>query len=83
MGHVWVLLLRGVVWSVQLHAQASENSCSPDGKLVLAERDLKDIFVASTAELPGLIIAALVMDVFGRKWSASPLCTSATLTFLA
>ena len=68
---------------MQLHAQASENSCSPDGKLVLAERDLKDIFVASTAELPGLIIAALVMDAFGRKWCASHLCTSAALTFLA
>ena len=29
--------------------------------------------MASTAELPGLIIAALVMDVFGRKWCASHL----------
>ncbi|CAK0787220.1 hypothetical protein CVIRNUC_010436 [Coccomyxa viridis] len=57
-----------VLLTTSLHAQASENSCSPDGKLVLADRDLKDIFVASTAELPGLIIAALVMDVFGRKW---------------
>ena len=78
-----MLLLRGSAWSVQLHAQGSENSCSTDGNLVLAERDLKDIFIASTAELPGLIIAALVMDVFGRKWCASHLCTSAILTSLA
>ena len=55
---------------VQLHAQGSGNVCSADGRLVLAQRDLADIFIASTAELPGLLIAALVMDVFGRKWCA-------------
>lgn len=53
---------------VQLHAQGGQNACSPEGKLFLAQRDLKDIFIASTAELPGLLVAALVMDVFGRKW---------------
>ncbi len=60
---------------VQLHAQRSGGVCSADGRLVLAQRDLADIFIASTAELPGLLIAALVMDVFGRKWCASVLST--------
>jgi len=36
--------------------------------LILSQRDLRDIFIASTAELPGLLVAALVMDAFGRKW---------------
>ena len=60
-------------WPMQLHAQGSGNSCSADGKLILAQRDLRDIFVASTAELPGLLAAALIMDVFGRKWYGPPL----------
>ena len=57
---------------MQLHAQGSGNSCSTDGKLILAQRDLRDIFIASTAELPGLLAAALIMDAFGRKWYAPP-----------
>ena len=55
---------------MQLHAQGGGSVCSADGRLVLAQRDLRDIFIASTAELPGLLIAALVMDAFGRKWYA-------------
>ena len=61
---------------MQLRAQGSGNSCGAGGKLVLAQRDLRDIFIASTAELPGLLVAALVMDPLGRKWYALP-CAAA------
>ena len=53
---------------VQLHAKGGGNSCGAGGKLILAQRDLRDIFIASTAELPGLLVAALIMDPLGRKW---------------
>ncbi|CAL5229494.1 g12830 [Coccomyxa viridis] len=58
-----------VLLTTSLHAQGGGNSCGAGGKLILAQRDLRDIFIASTAELPGLLVAALVMDPLGRKWS--------------
>ncbi len=53
---------------VQLHATGGASTCGPDGQLLLSSEDLRDIFVAATAELPGLLLSALIMDVFGRKW---------------
>ncbi len=52
----------------QLHSHGSGSGCSAGGRLVLSSADLRDIFVASTAELPGLLLAAAVMDGLGRKW---------------
>ena len=53
---------------VQLHATGGASTCGPEGQLLLSSEDLRDIFVAATAELPGLLLSALIMDVFGRKW---------------
>ncbi len=58
---------------VQLHTQASgASACSTAGRLVVSPADLRDIFIAATAELPGLLLAAVVMDVLGRKWCVLP-----------
>lgn len=57
---------------LQLHVQSgSGSSCGATGSLELSSGDLRDIFIASTAELPGLLAAALIMDSLGRKWCAS------------
>lgn len=54
---------------MQLHATTTGGmSCAADGRLILLSSDLRDIFVAATAELPGLLTSALIMDKFGRKW---------------
>jgi hypothetical protein len=42
--------------------------CGPDGRLLLQSSDLRSIFIAATAELPGMLLSALVMDRCGRKW---------------
>ena len=59
-------------WRVQLHATGGASTCGLDGQLLLSSEDLRDIFVAATAELPGLLLSAAIMDVFGRKWCAHP-----------
>ncbi len=53
----------------QLNA-ASPSACQ-SGRLRLESSSLAQIFIASTAELPGLLLAALVMDWAGRKWRAA------------
>ena len=52
---------------MQLHAHDTA-SCRPDGKLRVAPADMRDILVTSCAEAPGLLTAALVADLLGRKW---------------
>ncbi|KAK9821616.1 hypothetical protein WJX81_008270 [Elliptochloris bilobata] len=48
---------------------ASDESACRNGRLRLEPSALAQIFIASTAELPGLLLAAMVMDLIGRKWS--------------
>ena len=50
---------------------ASDESACLNGRLRLESRALAQIFIASTAELPGLLLAAMVMDLIGRKWCAT------------
>ncbi|EIE20417.1 MFS general substrate transporter [Coccomyxa subellipsoidea C-169] len=57
-----------VLLTTSLHSHGGGSGCSTGGRLVLSSADLRDIFVASTAELPGLLLAAAVMDGLGRKW---------------
>ena len=47
---------------------ASDESACRNGHLQLESRALAQIFIASTAELPGLLLAAMFMDIIGRKW---------------
>jgi hypothetical protein len=54
--------------ATQVHTQSSAGACGTDGRLLLTSADLRDIFIAAAAELPGLLAAAAVMDAFGRKW---------------
>ena len=63
-----------LVWSakrtacVQLHAsQESEAGCNAQGRLQIRQQDLISIFVTSTAEMPGMLFASLLVDVIGRK----------------
>ena len=67
------MLINVSTWSAQLHTQTGGSACGASGHLVLTSDALRNIFVASTAELPGLLLAALVMDKFGRKWCATTL----------
>lgn len=46
---------------------ASDESACRNGRLKLESSALAQIFIASTAELPGLLLAAMVMDLVGRK----------------
>ena len=57
----WLLCL-------QLHAsQESEAGCSSEGRLQIRQQDLVSIFVTSTAEMPGMLFASLLVDAAGRK----------------
>ena len=51
---------------LQLHTHDA-SSCGPEGRLIISPADMKDIFVTSCAELPGLLVAALLADLLGRK----------------
>ena len=55
--------------SLQLHAssQAAEAGCDAQGKLQIRPEDLLSIFVTSTAEMPGMLFASLLVDFAGRK----------------
>ena len=52
---------------MQIHTQSGGSVCGADHKLKLSSSDMKDVFVTSFAELPGLIAAALLIDAIGRK----------------
>lgn len=53
---------------VQLHAsETSEASCNAEGKLQIGQQDLLSIFITSTAEMPGMLFASLLVDLIGRK----------------
>ena len=51
---------------MQLHTHDT-SSCGPEGRLIISPADMKDIFVTSCAELPGLLVAAVLADLLGRK----------------
>ena len=51
--------------------KASGESACQNRRLRLESSALAQIFIASTAELPGLLLAAMVMDIIGRKWCAA------------
>ena len=51
---------------MQIHSQTS-SACGPTGRLELSSRDLSEVFITTVAELPGLIVAALLIDTLGRK----------------
>ena len=62
------LPLHVVSWLLQLHAnQGSEAHCDAQGKLQIRQDDLLSIFVTSTAEMPGMLFASLLVDFIGRK----------------
>lgn len=50
----------------QIHTE-SGTVCGTDGVLKLSSKDLSEVFITTVAELPGLIIAALLIDTLGRK----------------
>ena len=52
---------------LQIQATKAESVCGSDHRLRLSNDDMRDVFVTSFAELPGLILAALLIDVIGRK----------------
>ena len=53
---------------MQLHAsQSSEAGCNAEGKLQIRQEDLLSIFITSTAEMPGMLFASLLVDFVGRK----------------
>ena len=58
----------GCGWCLQLHTHGDTTSCGPGGRLIISPADMRDIFVTSCAELPGLLIAAVLADsMLGRK----------------
>lgn len=58
-----------VVCFLQLHAssQGAEAGCDAQGKLQIRQEDLLSIFITSTAEMPGMLFASLLVDFVGRK----------------
>ena len=50
----------------KLHAHDTA-SCRADGRLQIAPADMRDILATSFAELPGLLTAAALADLLGRK----------------
>ncbi|KAK9784698.1 hypothetical protein WJX73_003774 [Symbiochloris irregularis] len=67
-----------VLLTTTLHASSSEASCVAGQRLQLSSAALGQIFITTTAELPGLLVAAALADVIGRKW-----CISLGLTCIA
>ena len=51
---------------VQIHT-TDQSTCPSNHKLVLSSSQMADVFITTLAELPGLILAALLIDVLGRK----------------
>ena len=51
---------------MQIHT-TGESHCGGDHKLRLSSDEMADVFITTLAELPGLIIAALLIDTIGRK----------------
>jgi hypothetical protein len=70
-----------LVWACGAQLNAAGPSACQSGRLRLDSSSLAQIFIASTAELPGLLLAALVMDWAGRKWRAARPCNSLNTIF--
>ena len=51
----------------QIHTQKHKATCGPDHVLRLSSQDMSEVFITSMAELPGLLVAALLIDVLGRR----------------
>lgn len=58
---------KGGLFPVQLHASSTSSTCGEDKRLRLSSVEMAQVFITSTAELPGLVVAALLADVLGRK----------------
>lgn len=54
---------------LQLHAtsQGSGAACDAQGRLQIRQEDLLSIFITSTAEMPGMLFASLLVGAVGRK----------------
>lgn len=56
------------VFLLQLQAsQSTSAQCDAQGQLQIRQEDLLSIFVTSTAEMPGMLFASLLVDFLGRK----------------
>ena len=63
-------LVEGCCVPLQLHASGrSEAGCDAEGRLQMRQEDLVSIFITSTAEMPGMLFASLLVDFVGRKRS--------------
>mmetsp|Transcript_29632 Transcript_29632/g.55854 ORF Transcript_29632/g.55854 Transcript_29632/m.55854 type:complete len:587 (-) Transcript_29632:289-2049(-) len=56
-----------VLLSTEIHVSDKEGSvCTPGGKAALDDRDYADVMVTTLAELPGLLVAAVLVERIGR-----------------
>ncbi|PRW59112.1 organic cation carnitine transporter 7-like isoform A [Chlorella sorokiniana] len=75
-----------VLLTTALQTVAKRDACTPSGAPNLDNSDYLAILIASTAEAPGLIAAASLIDRKGRKWTLRLgllACTAALLGLLA
>ena len=52
---------------LQLRTEDEDRLCAPGGRLNYPTKDMAAIFIDSCAELPGLAVAAVAIDLVGRK----------------
>ncbi len=55
---------------MQIHggdASKQSQGCGDDGRLKISNQDYLAILITSAAEMPGLLVAALLIDVLGRR----------------
>ena len=75
-----------VLLTTALQTVAKRDACTPSGAPNLDSSDYLAILVASSAEAPGLLAAASLIDRKGRKWTLRLgllACTAALLGLLA
>lgn len=74
-----------VLLTTALQTVAKRDACTPSGAPNLDSSDYLAILIASTAEAPGLLAAASLIDRKGRKWTLRLgllACTAALLGLL-
>ncbi|KAL3145940.1 hypothetical protein ABBQ38_015300 [Trebouxia sp. C0009 RCD-2024] len=57
----------GLVLLTTSASQSTSAQCDAQGQLQIRQEDLLSIFVTSTAEMPGMLFASLLVDFLGRK----------------
>lgn len=75
-----------VLLATTIHVSDSRTACTPNGSPNLSSEAFRKIFLTSTAELPGMVVAAVVVEMVSRKrtlFAALAMCGALTAALIA